>query len=81
MLFPNIRPIIWCPISEKRHLLKFPRNYPYTNEDETMVPISVSPMVIVEAEPYDEMSDITYNDATDCFFSFLFLSPVIRPLG
>jgi hypothetical protein len=27
-------------------------------------------MVIVEAEPYDELSDITYNDATDCFFFF-----------
>jgi hypothetical protein len=50
--------------------IKFPRNYPYTNEDATMAPIYVNPMVFFEAEPYDEVTEITYNDITDCFFMF-----------
>lgn len=50
--------------------IKFPRNYPYTNEDASIAPISVRPMVIFEAEPYDEMIDITYSHLTDCFFVF-----------
>lgn len=48
--------------------IKFPRNYPYTNEDGTISPITVSPMAFFEAEPFHEVIDITYVDITDCFF-------------
>ncbi len=47
--------------------IKFPRNYPYTNQDGINVPITVNPILIVDGQWGDE---ITYSDITDCFFVF-----------
>jgi hypothetical protein len=46
--------------------IKFPRNYPYTNEDVTR-PTGATPTLIVDGQ-FDE--EITYSDITDCFFVF-----------